>query len=66
MRRRVERATILMLASNCSLGDIAMQCGFADQAHFSRHFRLVTGVSPAAWRRTARVNRESTGSGQVI
>jgi AraC-like DNA-binding protein len=66
MRRRVERATVLMLASDCSLGDIAMQCGFADQAHFSRHFRLVTGVSPAAWRRTARVNREGLASGQVI
>jgi AraC-like DNA-binding protein len=66
MRRRVERATLLMLASECSLGDIAMQCGFADQAHFSRHFRLVRGVSPAAWRRTARVNRESLAAGQVI
>ena len=66
MRRRVERATLLMLASDCSLGDIAMQCGFADQAHFSRHFRLVTGVSPAAWRRTARVNRESLESCQAM
>ncbi|VUD46790.1 HTH-type transcriptional activator Btr [Thalassocella blandensis] len=27
--------------------DVAMQCGFADQAHFCRTFKRVTGVSPA-------------------
>jgi AraC-like DNA-binding protein len=33
------------------LTDIALQCVFADQAHFCRRFRDATGESPAAWRR---------------
>lgn len=31
--------------------DLAAQLGYADQAHFIRDFRAVTGVSPAAYRR---------------
>jgi AraC family transcriptional regulator len=50
-RRRVERAQRLMLSSDISLSQIALDCGFADQAHFSRLFRRVTGDSPRAWRR---------------
>jgi AraC family transcriptional regulator len=51
MRRRVERAKALMLATNASLGRIAADCGFADQPHFNRYFRGVVGESPNAWRR---------------
>jgi AraC family transcriptional regulator len=51
MRRRVELARMLILKGDFSLSEIAGQCGFADQAHFCRHFRLAMGVSPAAWRR---------------
>jgi AraC family transcriptional regulator len=51
MRRRVERAKALMLATNASLGRIAADCGFADQPHFNRHFRGLVGENPNAWRR---------------
>jgi AraC family transcriptional regulator len=51
MRRRVERAKALMLATNASLGRIAADCGFADQPHFNRHFRRLVGENPNAWRR---------------
>jgi AraC-like DNA-binding protein len=30
--------------------DVAVQCGFADQAHFTRHFKARTGVTPAIFR----------------
>jgi AraC family transcriptional regulator len=50
-RRRVERTQDLMLRSMEPLAQIAAQCGFADQAHFSRVFLQLTGESPAAWRR---------------
>jgi hypothetical protein len=33
------------------LSDIALGCGFADQAHLRKQFRVVTGETPAAWRR---------------
>jgi len=51
MRRRVERAQGLMLTTNTPLGQIAMDCGLADQAHFNRLFRRFVGESPGVWRR---------------
>jgi len=51
MRRRMERAQGLMLKTNAPLAHIALECGFADQAHLSRRFLRFTGESPASWRR---------------
>lgn len=50
-RRRVERAQHMMLTSQQPLAQIALLCGFADQAHYSRVFHAVVGLSPNAWRR---------------
>jgi len=50
-RRRVERAQQMMLLSDQPLSQIAVACGFADQAHYCRIFRDVIGLSPNAWRR---------------
>jgi AraC family transcriptional regulator len=54
LRRRVERASHLMLISDDSLSDIALACGMADQAHLCKIFRQITGRTPAAWRRERR------------
>jgi AraC family transcriptional regulator len=54
VRRRVELAAKQMLQTEIPLSDIALECGFVDQAHLSKHFRGVTGETPAAWRRTKR------------
>lgn len=59
IRRRMERAQGLMLTTNASLGQIAADCGLADQAHFNKLFRKFAGESPGAWRR-ARVTRAVT------
>ena len=58
MRRRMQRAQGLMLESNAPLAQIALDCGFADQAHLSRHFLRFTGERPASWRRA-----RASGSG---
>jgi AraC-like DNA-binding protein len=49
-RMRVARAQNLMTISRDPLHQIAMECGFADQSHFSHCFRRVVGESPAVWR----------------
>jgi AraC family transcriptional regulator len=51
IRRRMERAQGLMLTTNSPLGQIAADCGLADQAHFNKLFRKFAGESPGAWRR---------------
>ncbi|TXI03521.1 MAG: AraC family transcriptional regulator [Rhizobium sp.] len=54
MRHRVERSKSLLGATDVSLSEIAITCGFADQSHFSRVFRAFVGISPAAWRRATK------------
>jgi AraC family transcriptional regulator len=49
--RRVEHAKLMMTSTSERLMDIALACGFADQAHLCRVFRRVVGMSPGLWRR---------------
>jgi len=54
--RRVERAQQLLHADlDLSLAEIAASVGFADQSHFSHHFKRVVGVTPRQLRRSARI-----------
>lgn len=68
VRRRVELAAQLMLASRDPLSEIALKCGFHDQAHLSKQFRQVTAETPAAWRRLRRrpANMDFEAGSQVI
>ena len=50
---RLARAREMMLASHASMSEIALVCGFADQAHFSRVFRRDAGCAPGHWRRAS-------------
>jgi transcriptional regulator GlxA family with amidase domain len=47
---RVARAQNLMTLSIDPLRQIAVECGFADQARFSRYFRKALGEPPGVWR----------------
>src|SRR3546814_2490382 len=38
IRSRLQRAQELLLSTDLSLADIALDCGFYDQSHFSRAF----------------------------
>ncbi|MGL4621281.1 MAG: helix-turn-helix domain-containing protein, partial [Chroococcidiopsis sp.] len=46
IRCRVERAKGLLQAGEMTIADIAIQVGFYDQSHLSRHFKRIVGVSP--------------------
>jgi AraC family transcriptional regulator len=48
---RVSRARCLLTASPLSLAEVAAECGYADQAHFSREFKRLCGTTPLAFRR---------------
>ncbi|WP_369294355.1 helix-turn-helix domain-containing protein [Klebsiella pneumoniae] len=36
-----------------TLSEVALAAGFSDQAHFTRVFKAVVGLTPAEWRRNA-------------
>jgi AraC family transcriptional regulator len=65
IRRRLELAGRYMLQTDASLSDIALRCGFTDQAHLCKHFRQSTGQTPAAWRRACRT-QDSGSSGASL
>jgi AraC family transcriptional regulator len=49
--RRIRHAKVIMLDTRRPLAQIALDCGMCDQAHFTRVFRKVVGISPSLWRR---------------
>jgi AraC family transcriptional regulator len=49
--RRVERAKAIISSTTEPLAEVALACGFADQAHLNRRFGDVVGSSPGRWRR---------------
>ncbi|MFE0463181.1 helix-turn-helix domain-containing protein [Kitasatospora sp. NPDC058965] len=44
---RFHRAVGMLGRGGCRLVDVALACGYADQAHLSREFRVLAGASPA-------------------
>jgi AraC-like DNA-binding protein len=53
-KSRIELAAEALRNTNEALGMIAYDCGFYDQAAFSRQFRAATGLTPGEYRRAAR------------
>ncbi|MFG2177801.1 helix-turn-helix domain-containing protein [Streptomyces abikoensis] len=48
---RLQRAMALMRSTRPpSLADVAAMCGYTDQSHLNRDFRLLTGCTPARFR----------------
>ncbi|MFJ8107527.1 AraC family transcriptional regulator [Streptomyces sp. NPDC096132] len=52
--RRVDRARRLLLGG-VPPGEVAVAAGFYDQAHLTRHFRKLVGVTPGRYRRKSSV-----------
>jgi len=50
-RRRLARATLLLQHPELSISEVALQCGFSSQSHFSNRFRQGMGTTPGRFRR---------------
>ena len=50
MTYRIEQAKKLLVNPHNLMIDVAMNCGFSDQAHFSRVFKKIEGVTPKKYR----------------
>ncbi len=48
---KVDKAISLIRQPHRSLTDIAYECGFADQSHFTRTFKSFTGMLPGEYRK---------------
>ena len=51
MSYRIEQAKKMLDNPNALMIDIAMNCGFSDQAHFSRVFKKIERITPKQYRR---------------
>jgi AraC-like DNA-binding protein len=52
IRRRIDRARVLIAQERLSNKQVAYQLGYADPFTFSKQFKQVVGVSPAMFRKT--------------
>ena len=51
LKVRLLMARRLLEQGQAQVGDVAQQCGFYDQSHFSRAFRAATGLRPLDYRK---------------
>jgi AraC-like DNA-binding protein len=54
---QITEAKSQLLAGRKELAQIAADCGFAHQSHFTSRFKQATGLTPTRWRRLARERR---------
>ena len=52
MDYRIEQAKKMLADTARPMIDIALSCGFSDQAHFSRVFKQLAGKTPKDWRKS--------------
>lgn len=50
IQQRVEKAKRLLLQTNRSISEIALECGYANQSHLTRNFRRCMGTTPKKYR----------------
>ena len=50
---RMRQASMMLMQSSMTIGEVALACGFSDSSHFILRFRQRTGVTPRAFRQRA-------------
>jgi AraC family transcriptional regulator len=51
MRRRVERAKVLLKTTTLPIAEIAFRVGWENPGHFAQAFKAVAGATPGEWRK---------------
>ena len=51
LMKRIDKAVDLLLSTDMTVLEIAMQCGFSDANYFSRIFKKYKGRTPSSYRR---------------
>ncbi|WP_279606546.1 helix-turn-helix domain-containing protein [Sphingobium yanoikuyae] len=51
VQKRVQHAEALLTGTQLPIAQIALECGFTDQPHFTKAFAKAKGTTPARWRR---------------
>ncbi|WP_232488601.1 helix-turn-helix domain-containing protein [Brevibacterium antiquum] len=62
---RFDRARRIIASGRTGLAEVAAVCGYTDQSHLNRDFRLLTGTSPTGWLDDDPVARRSSPEGAV-
>ncbi len=60
---KVSAAASWLVHSEASIEEVAERVGWADRTHFTRQFRKVYGLTPAAWRKQERRHRPFSPEG---
>jgi len=55
---QIHHSKRMLAARQVELTDIAKECGFAHQSHFTSRFKQATGLTPTRWRRLASARDE--------
>lgn len=50
LQQRINKAKPLLKQRQLAITDVALECGFANQTHFTKYFRKLTGITPRAYR----------------
>ena len=54
LSKRIERARSLLNTTDLPVAQVALECGFSNQSHFTAAFHRATGATPALFRRGLR------------
>jgi AraC family transcriptional regulator len=61
LQLRLDKARRLLTETGISISRISLDCGFADQSHFTRVFTRAVGHTPFNWRRTLSTKGKRVG-----
>lgn len=58
-RERIDKACALLRNGGTSISQIALECGYTDQAAFTRSFRRMAGMTPSSYIRASNAQEQS-------